>query len=82
MIVEKIESYEKAGMSELSRFTFLLALKAQDALNVGPRMYNELKKVFISADSEHVHGFKEHTPECIQSHLLVSAMKTKDIRVR
>ena len=69
-------------MPESSKFTFLLAQKAQDSLKVGPRLYHEMKKIFISTNSDHVHGFKEPPPEYIQSYLLVSAMRTQDMKVR
>ena len=69
-------------MPELSKFTFILARKAQDSLKVGPRLYREMKKVFLFAESDHNYGFKEPPPEYIQSYLLVCAMRTKDMKAR
>ena len=69
-------------MSELSNFTFDMACKAQDALKIGPRMYHEMKSVFICGDFDSGYGLTKHPSGTVRRYLLLSAMKTKDIEVR
>ena len=69
-------------MPELSKFTLHLALKAQDSLNIGPRMYHEMKSVFISRDSDSTYELTKHPSGTIRRYLLLSAMRTKDMKVR
>ena len=66
-------------MPELSKVTLQLALTTQNALNMGPRMYQEMMRIFVS--DNYAYTFKQIPSLAIYNHLMLTAIETLDMKV-
>ena len=81
LMIGDVVKYEKEGHSQISKFTFDMALKIQESLGMGDLIYNEMKIVLGFGKDSSFFSVASLQSKLVQSYLRQSVCPTLDEKV-